>query len=55
MIGVDMTQEQLDVAQKHELWQPNKFGYACPNTRFIKGDIEDLKVRYSINDPLSNT
>ena len=44
VIGIDMTREQLNVATKHEAWQANKFGFAHPNTRFILGDICDLKV-----------
>ena len=43
VIGVDMTQEQLDVAQKYEEEQRQKFGYAKSNVRFIKGYIEDLR------------
>ena len=43
VIGVDMTQEQLDVAQKYEEEQCRRFGYAKSNVRFIKGYIEDLR------------
>ena len=43
VIGIDMTQEQLDVAQKYEEEQRQKFGYAKSNVRFIKGYIEDLR------------
>ncbi len=43
VIGVDMTQEQLDVAQKYEDEQRRRFGYAKSNVRFIKGYIEDLR------------
>lgn len=42
VIGVDMTQEQLDIAQKYEDEQRQRFGYAKSNVRFIKGYIEDL-------------
>lgn len=43
VIGVDMTQEQLDVAQKYEDEQRQRFGYAQSNVRFINGYIEDLR------------
>ena len=43
VIGVDMTQEQLDVAQKYEEEQRQRFGYTKSNVRFIKGYIEDLQ------------
>lgn len=40
VIGVDMTPEQLDVANAHLDWHTRKFGFA--NVRFIEGDIERL-------------
>ncbi len=40
--GVDMTDEQLNVAWKHVDSQMKKFGYSKPNTEFKKGYIEDL-------------
>ncbi len=40
--GIDMTDEQLDVARKHLDAQMMKFGYAKPNVEFKKGYIEDL-------------
>jgi arsenite methyltransferase len=43
VIGVDMTREQLDVAEKHEQYHAQKFGFAKPNTLFLEGQIEDLK------------
>ncbi len=42
-IGVDMTREQLDVAEATEAWHAAKFGLAAPNTLFVQGDIENLK------------
>ncbi|WP_133407155.1 DUF2064 domain-containing protein [Parashewanella tropica] len=42
VIGVDMTDEQLAVANKHIEYHQHKFGYAEPNTRFLKGYIERL-------------
>jgi len=40
--GVDMTQEQLDVAIRHIEYHREKFGYQHANTRFLKGYIERL-------------
>ncbi len=40
--GVDMTDEQLAVAERHEAWHSEQFGYDKPNTRFIKGYLEKL-------------
>jgi arsenite methyltransferase len=42
--GVDMTDEQLTVANQNLDWHMEKFGYKKSNTRFIKGYIEDLKL-----------
>lgn len=40
VVGVDMTDEQLDVAIRNQDWHAKKFGFA--NTRFLKGYIEKL-------------
>jgi arsenite methyltransferase len=42
VIGVDMTDEQLDVANKYLEYHQNKFGYKKSNVEFVKGDIENL-------------
>ncbi len=42
VLGVDMTEEQLEVAQKHIDYHADKFGYAKPNTEFRLGYIERL-------------
>lgn len=42
VIGVDMTDEQLDVARRHIDSQTGKFGFATPNVDFRQGYIEDL-------------
>jgi len=42
-IGVDMTDEQIKIAQKHLSPQMKKFGYQKANVEFKKGYIEDLK------------
>lgn len=44
VIGIDMTDEQLSVANQHIGWHMDKFGYAKPNIKFVKGYIEDLKT-----------
>jgi SAM-dependent methyltransferase len=38
--GVDMTDEQLAVAQQHQGWHADRFGF--DNVRFLKGYIEKL-------------
>ncbi len=42
VIGVDMTDEQLEVAQRHRDYHADKFGFEKSNVRFLKGYIEDL-------------
>ncbi len=44
VIGIDMTDEQLEVAKSHQSWQAERFGYAESNVRFVKGYIEDLRA-----------
>lgn len=43
VIGVDMTEEQLDVARRHIDAHTITFGYAKPNVEFRHGYIEDLQ------------
>ena len=43
VIGIDMTQEQLDVGRKMETWHMNKFGYTKSNVEFKLGYIEKLE------------
>lgn len=43
VVGVDMTQEQLDVARKYIGYHTDKFGYSQPNVEFREGYIENLK------------
>jgi len=40
VIGVDMTDEQLAVAKRHQDWHAQQFGFA--NVEFRNGQIEDL-------------
>lgn len=42
VIGVDMTDEQLAVANRHVEYHREKFGYKKANTQFLKGYIEKL-------------
>jgi arsenite methyltransferase len=42
IIGVDMTDQQLTVANRHIDYHMEKFGYDAPNVEFHKGIIEDL-------------
>lgn len=42
VVGIDMTDEQLDVARTTMDWHTQKFGYASSNVSFIKGDIEKI-------------
>ncbi len=42
VIGVDMTEEQLSVANQYVGWHMDRFGYSRPNVRFVRGYIEDL-------------
>ncbi len=39
VIGVDMTEEQLDVANRHIDYHTEAFGFKTNNVRFIKGNI----------------
>jgi arsenite methyltransferase len=43
VIGVDMTDEQLDVARRHQDHHAKVFGHEKSNITFVKGFIEDLK------------
>ncbi|MCB1648606.1 MAG: methyltransferase domain-containing protein [Pseudomonadales bacterium] len=40
VVGLDMTDEQLDVARRHQGWHAEKFGYN--NVRFVQGYMEQL-------------
>jgi len=42
VVGVDMTQEQLDVANKYIDYHTEKFGYKYSNVKFVKGNIDHL-------------
>ncbi|UTW55912.1 methyltransferase domain-containing protein [Kordiimonas sp. SCSIO 12610] len=42
VVGVDMTDEQLEVANRHLEYHREKFGYAKSNVTFLKGYLENL-------------
>ena len=42
VVGVDMTDEQLNVADEHIEWHQEKFGFSHSNVEFHKGYIEKL-------------
>ncbi len=42
VIGLDMTDEQLEVARRHVPSQMKRFGFETPNVDFRQGYIEDL-------------
>jgi len=42
VLGIDMTEEQLAVANKHIGYHQEKYGYAKANVEFKEGDIQDL-------------
>lgn len=42
VVGVDMTEEQLAIANAHVDYQTKAFGFDKPNVKFLKGDIEKL-------------
>ncbi len=42
VIGVDMTEAQLEVARRHQDWHAEKFGLPASNVEFVHGLIEDL-------------
>ncbi len=42
VVGVDMTTEQLDVANRHIDYHAEKIGYQKSNVRFVQGDLQEL-------------
>ncbi|MCK5718186.1 MAG: methyltransferase domain-containing protein [Thiomargarita sp.] len=42
VVGVDMTSEQLDIANKYVDYHAEKYGYQKPNVEFKQGYIEEL-------------
>ncbi|MGH8651944.1 MAG: methyltransferase domain-containing protein [Gammaproteobacteria bacterium] len=50
VIGVDMTSEQLEIAQRYQHYHAAKFGYRSSNVELILGDIADLAAAGIAND-----
>lgn len=48
VVGIDMTDKQLDIARKYIDYHKEKYGYENSNVKFIKSCIEDLSD-YTIN------
>lgn len=42
VIGLDMTEGQLEIARRHQHYHAERFGHEAPNTSFVTGYIEDL-------------
>ena len=42
VVGLDMTEEQLDVARKHIDYHTEAFGHKTSNVKFVKGNIDKL-------------
>ncbi|TAN08244.1 MAG: methyltransferase domain-containing protein [Rhodanobacteraceae bacterium] len=42
VIGVDMTEQQLEVAERHRAFHARAFGHARSNVEFHRGDLADL-------------
>ena len=42
VVGVDMTSEQIDVANQYIQYHTEKFGYEKPNVAFVQGYIDNL-------------
>ncbi|WP_211829744.1 methyltransferase domain-containing protein [Kistimonas asteriae] len=42
VVGIDMTSEQLDVANRHIDYHMDRYGYKQPNVRFLEGYLERL-------------
>ncbi len=42
VVGVDMTEKQLEVAERRRDWHRARFGYAKSNVSFHRGYLEDL-------------
>lgn len=42
VLGVDMTREQLEVAEAHREWHAQRYGFQRSNVEFLEGMMEDL-------------
>lgn len=44
VIGIDMTEQQLEIANRFKDWHAQRFHYKQPNVSFKQGYMEDLKT-----------
>jgi SAM-dependent methyltransferase len=44
VFGVDLTEEPLQIARRHQAGQARAFGFETSNVEFLRGSIEDLAV-----------
>lgn len=44
VVGIDMTEEQLEIARRHQQSQAKRFGFKKSNVDFRQGYIEELKT-----------
>ena len=44
VVGVDMTDKQLEVAERWKEWHRERFGYKVGNVSFVKGYLESLEA-----------
>lgn len=44
VVGIDMTDEQLNVARKYQDYHATRFGHSQSNVEFLNGYIEDLET-----------
>ena len=52
VIGIDMTDEQLEIATRHKEFHRQAFNHPESNVRFVKGYIEDLESAGIKNDSI---
>jgi ubiquinone/menaquinone biosynthesis C-methylase UbiE len=52
VIGLDMTDQQLECARQYESWHKERFGYAVKNTDFRTALIEDLASALVADDSI---
>ncbi|MFT7560679.1 MAG: arsenite methyltransferase [Flavobacteriales bacterium] len=53
VVGVDMTDQQLSVARKHQDYHREKFSHTQSNVSFIQGELENLSVLSFTEESLS--
>lgn len=43
VVGLDMTPQQLEVAEKYQDYHADKFGFSASNVQFVHGNIDELE------------